>query len=257
MVFTILDASGKAVRQITGPVGKGINRVTWDLREPATNLPRPTPPGLEALEEFGPPQTGPLGMPGAYKVQMAKRIGGVLTPLGEPVPFKVVAEGTNAMNDADFKILSEFQQKVTRLQRAVTGASENIDATRTPMAAMRTAIDLTPGALKLRADLKGLEDRLSALRLAISGDSFAASQYEDRVSSLSERIRSVAGNMRQSTTRPAQLWVDNYNLTAREFEKELEKLRVLLEVDLKKFEKELDAAGAPATPGRLPEFKAK
>ena len=42
-------------------------------------------PGMEALEEFGPPQTGPLGMPGSYKVQMSKRVGGVVTPLGEPV----------------------------------------------------------------------------------------------------------------------------------------------------------------------------
>jgi len=46
-------------------------------------------------------------------------------------------------------------------------------------------------------------------------------------------------------------------LAARDFEKELEKLRVLLDVDLKKLERELDAAGAPATPGRLPEFKAR
>lgn len=257
MVFTVIDASGKPVRTLTGPTGKGLNRISWDLREPATNLPRPTPPGLEALDEFGPPQTGSLGMPGAYKVQMAKRVGGVLTPLGEPVAFRVVAEGTNAMNEADFKILSEFQQKVTRLQRAVTGATESIDAMRVRIASIRTAIDLTPGAAKLRADLKAIEERVAASRLAISGDAFAASRYTDRVPALAERIRNVAGNMRLSTARPAPFWVENYNLTAREFEKELEKLRVLLEVDLKKLERELDAAGAPATPGRLPEFKAK
>lgn len=257
IVFTILDAGGRPVRSLTGPGARGLNRATWDLREPATNLPRPPQPGMEALEEFGPPQTGPLGMPGAYKVQMSKRIGGVLTALGEAVAFKVVAEGTGAMNDADFKILSEFQQKVTRLQRAVTGASENIDAARLRMTAIRTAIDLTPAAVKLRPDLKGLEERLASLRLSISGDPFAASRYTDRVPAMAERIRSVAGNMRLSTARPAAFWVDNYNLTARDFERELEKLRVLLEVDLKKLERDLDAAGAPATPGRLPVFKAQ
>ncbi len=258
ILFTVLDAGGRAVRMLTGPATKGINRVSWDLREPATNLPRPTTPGMEALEEFGPPQTGPLGMPGSYKVQMSKRVGGVVTPLGEPVAFRVIAEGTSSMNEADFKILSEFQQKVKRLQRAVTGASENIDATRLKLTAMKTALDLTPAApAKLRADVKGLEERLAAMRLVVVGDSFASGRYVDTVLALSERIRNVAGNMRLSTSRPAQFWVDNYNLAARDFEKELEKLRVLLEVDLKKVERELDAAGAPATPGRLPEFKAR
>ena len=258
ILFTVLDAGGRAVRTLTGPATKGINRVTWDLREPATNLPRPTPPGMEALEEFGPPQTGPLGMPGSYKVQMSKRVDGVVAPLGEAVAFRVVAEGTASMNEADFKILSEFQQKVTRLQRAVTGASENIDATRLKLTAIKTALDLTPGApVKLRADVKGLEDRLAAMQLVVVGDTFAAGRYVDTVPALAERIRNVAGNMRLSTSKPAAFWVDNYNLTAREFEKELEKLRVLLDVDLKKLERELDAAGAPATPGRLPEFKAR
>jgi len=95
------------------------------------------------------------------------------------------------------------------------------------------------------------------MRLVVVGDTFAAGRYVDTVPALAERIRSVAGNMRLSTSKPAAFWVDNYNLTAREFEKELEKLRVLLDVDLKKLERELDAAGAPATPGRLPEFKAR
>ncbi len=182
----------------------------------------------------------------------------MVTSLGEPVAFRVVAEGTASMNEADFKILSEFQQKVTRLQRAVTGASENIDATRLKLTSIKTALDLTPGApVKLRADFKGLEDRLAAMRLVVVGDTFAAGRYVDTVPALAELIRNVAGNWRLATSKPAVFWVDNYNLAARDFEKELEKLRVLLDVDLKKLERELDAAGAPATPGRLPEFKAR
>jgi len=35
---------------------------------------------------------------------------------------------------------------------------------------------------------------------------------------------------------------------------EVEKLRVILDVDLKALDKTFDAAGAPATPGRLPAF---
>jgi len=257
IVYPSLDHL-RAVRLLSAPGVKGTNRATWDLREPATNLPRPTTPGLEALEEFGPPQTGPLVMPGSYRVQMQKRVGGVVTALGDAVAFKVVAEGSSLMSEADLKILSEFQQKLTRLQRALTGASENIEATRLKFVAMKTAIDLTPNSqAKLRMDLKGLEDRLAVLRLVVVGDAFAGGRYVDTVPALAERVRNIAGNMRLSLSEPAVFWVDNYNLAAREFEKELEKLRVLIEVDLRKLERDMDVAGAPATPGRLPEFKVK
>jgi hypothetical protein len=48
--------------------------------------------------------------------------------------------------------------------------------------------------------------------------------------------------------------VDGYTVAARELQREVEKLRVILDVDLKALDKTFDAAGAPATPGRLPSF---
>jgi hypothetical protein len=38
-----------------------------------------------------------------------------------------------------------------------------------------------------------------------------------------------------------------------QFEQWLPKLRTLMDTDLKKFEKELDAAKVPLTPGRIPD----
>ena len=46
-------------------------------------------------------------------------------------------------------------------------------------------------------------------------------------------------------------------LRGEEFGQELGKLRTLVEGDLKTLEKALDLAGAPWTPGRLPEWKEK
>ena len=40
-----------------------------------------------------------------------------------------------------------------------------------------------------------------------------------------------------------------------EMQSALEKLKTLVEVDLKKLEKEMDAAGVAHTPGRIPELK--
>ena len=48
---------------------------------------------------------------------------------------------------------------------------------------------------------------------------------------------------------------ESYRIASEELGAELEKLKTLVEVDLKKFEKEMDAAGVAHTPGRIPELK--
>src|SRR6185503_11500452 len=65
VIVTITDSSDRVVRRLTGPVGAGIQRVTWDLRFPAANLSAPPPP--DADFDFEPP-SGSLVMPGTYKV---------------------------------------------------------------------------------------------------------------------------------------------------------------------------------------------
>jgi photosystem II stability/assembly factor-like uncharacterized protein len=259
IVFNITDSANRPVIQLKAPAAKGINRFAWDLREPAPSVPRPLPPGVEAPEGFGGgggPARGSLVMPGTYQVQLAKLVEGQLTPLGTKQTFQVTAEGTSAMNAEDFKILSEFQQKLTRLEKAVNGATENLESARTRVTALKAAAALTPALpAKTLQDLRALDRKLAAARLVLSGDNFAASRYELSGTSIAGRVRSISGNARLSTARPAAFWLDNYNIAARDFSVELEKLRTLLEVDLKAIEKAFDAAGAPSTPGRLPDFK--
>src|SRR5262249_5066188 len=83
ILLTISDAEGRVVRTITGPIKAGLQRVSWDLRHPAPSLPRPRPAELEDLDVFIEPPGGPLVMPGTYRVALAKRERGVVTPLGE------------------------------------------------------------------------------------------------------------------------------------------------------------------------------
>jgi hypothetical protein len=67
-------------------------------------------------------------------------------------------------------------------------------------------------------------------------------------------VNSILFSSRGGTGRPLGSWVDGYAVAARELQREVEKLRVILDVDLKALDKTFDAAGAPATPGRLPSF---
>src|SRR5205823_12364436 len=121
LLLTIHGEDGKPLRTITGPATEGIHRVSWDLRLPSPTLPRPRRGGEEDEDEvFTAPSSGPLALPGTYKVSLAKRVDGVTTSLGVSQTFKVVVWGPDAKDGnsvAERKALLEFEQKVGRLEK--------------------------------------------------------------------------------------------------------------------------------------------
>ena len=75
--------------------------------------------------------------------------------------------------------------------------------------------------------------------------------------SISERVEYIVETQRLSLAKPTQTQREAYRIAGEEFSQELAKLRALIDGDLKGLEKALDTAGAPYTPGRLPEWKEK
>lgn len=254
IIFTITDSSGRVVRRLTGPVTAGIQRVNWDLRYPAANL--PPPPNPDGDDPFGDPPGGPLVMPGTYKVAVARRVNSVTTPIAQPQEFQIVVEGQDRMSSADRTTLVEFQTKVARLQRAVQGATQSANALTPRFAAIKRAIQETPNAPeKLLDEAIALERRKNEILRALSGDTALRQRNMNLPPSINERVGDIVGGQRMSTQRPTQTHIDQYAAAAAEFESVLARLRQLIETDLQKLEKQMEAAGAPWTPGRIPEWK--
>ncbi len=67
ILLSVNGADGKPVRVLTGSAEKGLQRVAWDLRAPAHQLP-PNRPRGELDELFGDPLVGPYVVPGTYNV---------------------------------------------------------------------------------------------------------------------------------------------------------------------------------------------
>ncbi len=254
VMFTVKDAAGNVVRRINGAPMQGIQRVTWDLRYPASLLAPPRPPGSEGLEElFGPPPSGQLVMPGKYTVSASKRIGGVWTPLGAPQSFNVVTEGTMTLAAAERKELFEFQQKAARLQRAVSGANGVLNETRAKLAAAKRALQETPGASeKVMEEVASLEKRLNDLGKSLSGDRTLIARQENPPPSITSRVGTVAAAIRMANAKPTQTQISEYNIAAQEFDVVLKQLKQLVEVEVAKLEKSMESAGAPWTSGRIP-----
>ncbi len=253
IVVTITDASNRVVRRLTGPVTAGMQRITWDLRDPSATLPAPPPP--DADPDFEPP-SGPLVMPGAYKAQVAKRVDGVMTVLGPPQEFQVVVEGQENMSASDRAVLVEFQEKAARLQRAVSGANQAANALTPRLAAIKRAITETPSLPpSMYDDALALEKRKNDILRALNGDAAARARNMNTPPSINDRVGYVVGAQRMSTSRPTQTQQNQYTAAAQDFETVLSQLKQLIEVDLSRLEKQLEAAGAPWTPGRIPEWK--
>lgn len=253
IIVTITDSSDNVVRRLTGPVAGGFQRLTWDLRYPAANLSAAPPPDADL--DFEPP-SGPLVMPGTYKAIVSKRVDGVVTQLGPPQQFQVTVEGQESMSSADHSALVEFQTKAMRLQRAASGATAAANQLKPRLAAIKRAIAETPSLpQKLQEDATNLDRRTNEILRALSGDNAARQRNMNTPPSINDRIGYVVGAQRMSISRPTQTQIAQYNAAAQDFETTLNQLRQLIEVDLSRLEKQLEAAGAPWTPGRVPEWK--
>jgi photosystem II stability/assembly factor-like uncharacterized protein len=255
ILLTVSDADGTPLRTLTGPVTAGVHRMAWDLREPAAELPRPRPTGA-AEDVFLPEPGGPLVMPGRYRVAMAKRVDGVVTSLGAPVEFEVVVPTAVSRDVADVRALGEFQRKVARLQRAVAGALQVANRTEARLADIKRAVDHTPGINPhWHSRVRDLEKQDREILRALRGDVTLRQHNENTPPSIAERVESIVEEERFWLGRPTATQREAFAVASAEFTEELGKLRTLVDVELKELDKALDQAGAPWTPGRLPEWK--
>ncbi|MCI0464433.1 MAG: hypothetical protein L0Z62_46460, partial [Gemmataceae bacterium] len=257
ILLTITDDRGNVLRTLTGPATQGIHRVAWDLREPAPVLPK-APPKEGDEDLFAPAPQGPLVMPGTYRVRLAKRERGTITPLGQEQSFKVVLDDATKADPAALKELHAFQRQVLKLQRAVAGALEAANDLTTKLDRIKRTLDHTPAANgRLKETARSLERRNRDILRALRGDVVLRARNENVPPSISERVNYIVRSQRYSLARPTQTQRDAYEIASAEFTEQLGRLRTLIEKDLRALERALEEAGAPYTPGRLPEWKGK
>jgi photosystem II stability/assembly factor-like uncharacterized protein len=254
MIFTITDSEGKIVRRLTAPAGQGVQRVIWDMRYTAPSIlaaPPQIPAGVTIPEgvSFGP--QGSLVMPGKYTVSMATRVNGIVTALPGTQSFSVVVEGKEKMTDAERTALAEFQRKVSILQRSVGGASDAASGAKSRIGLLKRAANDAPVENKeLVKQAETFDNEIDFLLNELRG---GRENSDIPPPSISSRVGNFASTIRLATVTPTQTQIEQYNLSESEFRPILARLKKLIELDLPAFERTLEAAGAPLTPGRLPQ----
>ncbi len=261
MVLTVTDEAGNVVRRLTGPVSQGFHRVNWDLRHAAVNP--ILGPARAGDDDDGPGGggggfgggggNGPIAVPGSYRVSLAKRVGGVLTPIGEPQAFSAQPILAPTLGEPDRAARLAFQQRTARLQRAVLGAGQVLTETTTRLGALKQAFEQSPAAdPALARDVAELSDRLRQLQTEMSGDRTVAARQEPVPPGIQARVQNIVSSTWSYSGAPTATVRRDYDIAAAAFGAWLPRLRQLVDTDLKALFDRAEALGVPWTPGRIP-----
>jgi photosystem II stability/assembly factor-like uncharacterized protein len=254
--FIMYDESGAAIRRVEGSTDAGFQRTAWDLRYPAARVKKHSDEPEEDFPDAA--DQGPLVVAGNYSVRMFQKVGGIETEVAGPQSFKVTTENSASMNAAERTAQEDFLKKVARLYRAVYGATRAAEDVQDRLKQIREALRQAPaGEKQLGAAADSLEQRDREILRALRGDQEIAKRNEPVPSSINDRVNSIMEGERFSLAKPTHSHIDQYNIAAAEFGDVLGKLRALMDVDLAKLEKDMESAGAPWTPGRVPEWSEK
>ena len=246
ITLTISDENGREVRRLEGPVAQGFHRVSWDLRHAGAQ-----PAADPDNDEDGPP--GPLVLPGSYTAKLFKTVGGETVELDGPQRFRVKALGVSEMSVEARGELEAFQKRLALLRGAVEGALESAASAQDRLGRIDLALREFPAAdPELPARARRLTDELTDLLIPLRGDPVVRSYGSPPPPSIRSSVLQIVDDQRFSTSPPTNTHRRQYQQVGEAFSSVLVRLKRLIDEDLAALEADLDEAGVPWTPGRLP-----
>jgi len=217
LVFSIFDSKGDLIRRITGPQGKGVHRIYWNLRSFGYRL-----------TQAGRNPEGPMVPPGEYSVTMSRIDNGVWADLGEQQTFKVEALNNSTLPAADKEALFAFQQKVGTLDMLANQVNRSIDESLEKLAISRQRLlnKEKENAAQLQEIYK-FRQKYMALDKALNGRSVISDNAEFAPPSVRRRIGRVRGIFYGTTSEPTNTQKKSLAIAERELNEISVKLREL------------------------------
>ncbi len=254
LLFTVKNDQGTIIRKLKAGAKKSVNRIVWDFRYPSSNPininPRPND------NPFAPDDVGLMAAPGNYTVTLSKYVDGVITDLAGPEKFTVKVLPGTTLPAADRPAMVAWQRQAAELQRSIQGTSSVLRDAVQKVKYMREAVLSVPQPNQnFIKDISALEIKLRDLQDRLFGDQVAGQLDIDRLPSINNRLFNAifAGN--RTTSEPTTTMKNQIEWAGEAYEKLNGELKQVIETDIPSIEKKLEDAGAPYTPGRLPNWK--
>jgi photosystem II stability/assembly factor-like uncharacterized protein len=254
LLFTIKNEKGDIVRKIKTAAKKGVNRLVWDFRYPTSS-----PINLSPAANDNPFQGNDVGQmvaPGTYSVSLSKYVDGVFTELAGPEKFNIKVLPGTTLPAANMPALVEWQRKADELKRSIQAASSILSDANTRTKHLKEAVlSIAKPGQDFINEVRALETKLKGVSKRMFGDQVADRLDIDTPPSINARLFNAIGDGTGSTSEPTTTMKDQLQIVNDEFETVLADLKNIVNTDLKNIEQKLEAAGAPYTPGRVPELK--
>ena len=257
IIIEVSDSAGRRVRRLTGPVGSGIHRVTWDLKYQPTDPVNGPPFQFDPDFPFFTAPTGPFVLPGQYTARLYSRVDGALSPLGAPVTFAVVdadPPGTRRTPRTATVLAAELRN--AELERTALGAAAYLNELDGQLRFLRRAVDESARSdSALVARVRATQTKLQDVQERLNGDPTRARRNESSPTGLLGRLQVALSQSRGSTLEaPTQAQLAQLDIVRGALGGVLAEIRQLAEVDVKALEASAEAAGIPWTGGRLPQL---
>ena len=252
LLFTIRDEDGAIVDRINVEPKKGVHRVAWDFRYPGTN-----PAALQKSEPsiFGSAVDGPMALPGNYTVSMSKVVDGEITELVKPMAFECKALGWATLPAEDKPAMLAFQKEVGAFNRVVRGTVRYLDELSSKLKLMAVAVKESPLVDEnLLEAIRIKEQEIAEINIVLSGDGSMSSRSYPTSPSITERVGDVVYGILETSSAPTETMKQSLDVAKELFSGIYTKVKLLGETDIPILEEKLELAGAPYTPGRLPEW---
>lgn len=254
LIFTISDASGKVVRRMKTSASAGLKRINWDLRYPPVEPTRITPLRDQGNYFSSAPQ-GHLVLPGTYKVALGKVVDGKYSELVPAQDFKVVPLNNTSIPVTNRNAVVTFHQKLNKMRRALMSANNLRNELQNKVRHMRVAVLNAPNApMSLLEDIRKVDKQLRQLNRELNGDFSLGRRFFETPPSVAGRIGQINFQLGQTTLPPTKAHRESFKIAEESFGQIINKLSQIASNDISKLEKALENAGAPYTPGRVPQW---
>ncbi|MDD4645720.1 MAG: hypothetical protein PHY99_07005, partial [Bacteroidales bacterium] len=243
LVFTIKDAAGKVIRTIKTGQTTGIAKITWDYDQEIKS----TPYLRGDANPMGTPSAPLTALPGNYTVELARNVGGTITPLAGPVPFSIRLINNFTLPAKDRAAVIAFIEKATKLNNSVNATLSEMEALSTDVQYGKQLIFSYHGPDNLMKELKSLETQLKDLDIRFHGNAMISRLQDAAEPGLAQRIqgtRWISAN--QDVPESA---IEQYDIVAGEMAKILPQVDQMKQ-SVEKLKKQFDQLAYPWTPGR-------
>jgi photosystem II stability/assembly factor-like uncharacterized protein len=250
LLFVISDSEGRTIRKIKKPVKAGVQRLVWDFRTSPVGPITLKPDG--EYEPWSSPELGYMVPPGEYRVAMFRYQDQSFTEMGTTQSLTCHPLNIASLPPADLDALDAFNKNVASLSRAISAADAHHNH-------LQDALPyLEQGILSVRiaeenwlAELSAIKLQLREINGQLNGDPLLVMNEGQHRMSLKGRTDLIISSLWSTTSGSTGTFERAYQEANDSFG---EVLSALEQVDgrVRSLEGELEQAGAPYTPGRMP-----